>query len=118
MHPPLAAQTHLLQILNTYTEMNGIDRSIGLRVPRMLRELGLFDVRVNPLVHVYPPGHGRRTLLLEFVENARKRILESELIAEAELDELTAALKQHLENPSTLVVSSLFLQSWGRVPPP
>ena len=96
-----------MQVLNTYAEMNGIDRSIGLRMPRMLRELGLLDIRVNPLVHVYPPGHARRMLLLEFVENARSRILEKELIAEAELDELMAALRQHLENPSTLVVSSL-----------
>lgn len=114
--PPLAAQTRLLQILNAYAEINGIDRSIGLRVPRMLRDLGLFDIRVNPLVHAYPPGHGRRMLLLEFVENARSGIIERGLIGEAELDELTAALRRHLENPSTLVISSLFLQAWGRMP--
>jgi SAM-dependent methyltransferase len=114
--PPLEAQTRLLQILNTYAGLNGIDRSIGLRVPRMLRELGLLDVRVNPLVYIYPPGHGRRMLVLDFVENARDRILESTLIAEAELAELTAALRRHLENPSTLVVSSLFIQTWGRIP--
>jgi hypothetical protein len=113
--PPLAAQTRLLQVLNTYAELNGIDRSIGLRVPRMLRELGLLDVRVNPLVHVYPPGHGRRMLLLDFVENARDRILERELMGKAELAELTAAVRQHLENPLTLVVSSLYVQTWGRV---
>jgi ubiquinone/menaquinone biosynthesis C-methylase UbiE len=53
--PPLAAQTRLLRLLNTCAEMEGIDRSIGPRVPRMLRESGLVDVRVNPLVHVYPP---------------------------------------------------------------
>lgn len=116
MDPPLDAQIRLLQILNTYAELNGIDRSIGLRVPRMLRELGLLDVRVNPLVHIYPPGHGRRMLWLDFVENARDRILERGLIAEAELAELSAALRRHLENPSTLVVSSLFIQTWGRIP--
>jgi hypothetical protein len=55
-------------------------------------------------------------LLLDFVENARDRILERELIGKAELDELTAAVRQHFENPSTLVVSSLYLQTWGRVP--
>src|SRR5262245_41815630 len=114
--PPLAAQTRLLQVLSTYAELNGIDRSIGLRVPRMLRGLGPLEVRVNPLVHIYPPGHGRRMLLLDFVENARYRILERELIEEAEFDELTAVLRRHLENPSTLVVSSLFLQAWGRIP--
>jgi len=114
--PPLDAQTRLLQVLNTYAELNGIDRSIGLRVPRMLRELGLVDVRVNPLIYVYPPGHARRMLVLDFVENARDRILEKELISEAELAELTTALRRHLENPSTLVVSSLFIQTWGHTP--
>jgi len=113
--PPHPAQTRLLQLLNTYAEINGIDRSIGLRVPRLLREAGLVDIRVNSLVHVYPPGHGRRMLLLEFVENARQRILEKKLIGEGELNELTAALKSHLEDPKTLVVSSLFIQAWGRL---
>ena len=114
--PPLAAQTRLLQVLNAYAETNGIDRSIGLRTPRMLRDLGLTDVRVNPLVHVYPLGHPRRMLLIDFVENARSRILEKGLIAQAELDGLMAALRQHLMDPATLVISSLFLQTWGRMP--
>ena len=90
----------------------------GPRVPRMLRESGIVDVRVNPLIHVYPPGHARRMMLLEFVENARHRLLDTNLIAEIELDELTAALRRHLEDPGTLVVSSLFIQAWGRTPSP
>jgi len=114
--PPHPAQDRLLDLLGRYGALNGIDRSIGLRVPRMLREAGLVDVRVNSLVHAYPPGHGRRMLVLDFVENARSRVLEKELIAERELDELTGALRRHLEDPCTLVVSSLFLQVWGRKP--
>jgi SAM-dependent methyltransferase len=114
--PPLPAQARLLQVLNLYAEMNGIDRAIGPKVPRMLREAGVVDVQVNPLVHIYPPGHGRRTLFLEFVENARSRILEKNLIGRIELDELTAALKDHLEDPETLVLSSVFIQAWGRIP--
>ena len=113
--PPLPAQTRLLQLLNTYAELNDIDRTIGLKIPRMMRETGLVDVRVNPLVHIYPPGHGRRTLLLEFVQNARSRILEKNLIGKIELDELTAALKPP-EDPETLVLSSVFIQAWGRIP--
>jgi SAM-dependent methyltransferase len=114
--PPLPAQARLLQLLNAYAEMNDIDRAIGLKIPRMLREAGVVDVHVHPLVHVYPPGHGRRMLLLEFVENARSRILEKNLIGEIELNELTAALKNHLEDPETLVLSSVFIQAWGRIP--
>ena len=114
--PPHPAQTRLLEVLNTYAELNGIDRSIGLRVPRMLRDSGLADIRVNPVIHVYPPAHSRRMLLLEFVENVRQRILDKGLIGQVELDELTAALRLHLADPGTLVVSSLFFQAWGRVP--
>ena len=113
--PPLPAQARLLQLLNTYAELNDIDRTIGLKLPRLLREAGLVDVRVNSFVHIYPAGHGRRLLLLEFVENARSRILEKNLIGKTELDDLTAALKKHLENPETLVLSSVFIQAWGRV---
>jgi SAM-dependent methyltransferase len=114
--PPHAAQDELLELLARYAEINGIDRSIGLRVPRMLRAAGIVDVRVNALVHAYPPGHGRRMLVLDFVENARSRLLEKGLVAEAELDRLTRALRRHLEDPGTLVISSLFLQVWGRKP--
>lgn len=114
--PPLPAQVRLLEVLNTYAEMNGIDRTIGLKIPRMLREAGLVDVRANPLVHLYPSGHARRSLFLEFVENTRDRILEKDLIGKIELDELTVSLKNHLENPETLVLSPIFIQAWGRVP--
>ena len=109
--------TRLLQVLNAYREMNGIDQSIGLRVPRMLRESGLADVRVNPFIHAYPLAHPRRMLFLEFVENVRQRILDKDLIGEVELNELSSALRRHLEDPGTLVVSSLFVQAWGRLPP-
>lgn len=114
--PPLEAHTRLLQILDTYASMQGIDRSIGLRAPRMLRESGVVDVQVNALVHAYPPGHGRRRLVLEFVANTKARILENEPIGAAELDELVAALSAHLDDPTTLVISSLFVQTWGRIP--
>jgi SAM-dependent methyltransferase len=114
--PPHPAQDKLLELLARYGAMNGIDRSIGLRVPRMLREAGIADVRVHSLVHAYPPDHGRRMLVLDFVENARSRVLENGLISQSELDDLTGALRRHLEDPGTLVVSSLFLQVWGRKP--
>ena len=114
--PPHHAQTRLLELLNTSAEMDGIDRTIGSKVPRLMREAGLTDIRVQPWVHAYPVGHGRRMLLLDFVENARTRMLDQQLIGEAELNELTALLKRHLEDPGTLVLSSVFVQAWGRTP--
>jgi SAM-dependent methyltransferase len=112
--PPHPAQDMILELLASYGAKQGIDRSIGLRVPRMLREAGVIDLRVNPLVHAYPPGHGRRLLLLDFAENLRARLVEQRLVSAAELDRLVTDLRRHLEDPETLVISGLFLQIWGR----
>lgn len=112
--PPSAAQTRLLELLNVLAERNGIDRAIAPAVPRLLRAEEIGEIETQPRVHVYPPGHGRRMLLLEFVQNARQGLLGANLIGAEELDGLTAALAEHLENPGTLVVSSLFLQVWGK----
>jgi len=114
--PEHPAQDRLVDLILRYRVLSGMDPSIGLRVPRMLREAGLSNVRVNALIHEYPPGHGRRMLLLDFVENVRSRAIEKGLIGEAELDSLVAALRAHLEDPETLVISGLFLQVWGRKP--
>ncbi len=112
--PPHPAQDRLVEILASASARQGIDRNLGLRAPRMLRAAGVAQIEVVPLVHVYPPGHGRRRLVLDFVENASARIVEDGLASESELNDLTAALRSHLDDPGTLVVSSLFLQVWGR----
>jgi hypothetical protein len=114
---PLAPPfVRLQQLLVASAERSGMDRSIALRTPRLLRELGIVDVKVNPLVHVYPPGHSRREMQLALAEGARPRLLEQGLAQESELDALIASLRDHIADPGTLVVSSIFLQVWGRVP--
>ena len=99
-----------------YSEKNGIDPLIGRKLPRLLRDAGLVDIHVNPIVHVYPPGHGRRNILLDFAENLSERMLAENLVGARELAEMKAALGSHLANPDTLVVSHLFIQAWGRAP--
>lgn len=93
-----------------------MDRAIGPKVPRLLRQAGLVDVRVHPGVRVYPPGHGRRLNLLEFIENVRGRIVEKNLLGEGELNELVTAVKRYLEDPEMLVLSPVFIQAWGHTP--
>lgn len=114
--PPLPAWDRLTQVLDAYSRANGIDLFIGRRVPRMLRAAGLKDIRINPLIHVYPPGHGRRPIYLQFAENLRDRIVSQGLTSESEFSDLIAALRRHLDDPDTLVVSHLFLQVWGIKP--
>jgi ubiquinone/menaquinone biosynthesis C-methylase UbiE len=114
--PPSGAWSTLVDLFVAYSERNGIDPFIGRKLPRLLREAGVEDVHVNPLVHVYPPGHARRPILLDFVENVSERILTQKLIGQRALTELKTALRRHLDDPGTLVVSHLFFQAWGRKP--
>jgi ubiquinone/menaquinone biosynthesis C-methylase UbiE len=114
--PPSEAWTRLVELLHVYSERNGIDPRVGRKLPRLLREAGLIEIRVNPIIHVYPPGHGRRSLLLDFAENLSERIVADELVGERELTELKAALARHLADPDTLVVSHLYFQAWGQKP--
>ncbi len=81
----------------------------------MLRQAGLDNVEVNPIIHAYPPGHGRRYIYSEFAENLTERWLEQTMIGESELTNLKADLRLHLDDPGTLV-TGLYFQAWGRAP--
>jgi len=112
--PPLEAWGELVDLFVAYSRRNGIDPFIGRRLARLLRDAGVEDVRVKPIIHVYPPGHGRRSILLDFAENLSERVVAEKMIDERRLINLKAALKHHLDDPQTLVVSHLFFQAWGR----
>jgi SAM-dependent methyltransferase len=114
--PPLAAWDRAIEILNDYSTASGIDLFVGRKLPRLLREAGLVDVDARPLVHVYPPGHARRTILLDFVENLSGRLVETGTAGPDELETLKGLLRRHLEDADTLVVSHLFMQAWGHKP--
>lgn len=114
--PPVPALDQLFAVLDRYSRTSGIDLLVGRKVPRMMRAAGLVDVKVNPIIHSYPPGNPRRHLLCDFLENVRDRILEQGLIAENEFRERMSELKRHFDNENTLVISHLFVQTWGRKP--
>lgn len=71
---------------------------------------------MNPVIHVYPHRHNRRTILLDFIENVRDAAIREGFVKAGELNELTGEVRRHLDSPSTLVVSHLFFQVWGRKP--
>jgi SAM-dependent methyltransferase len=114
--PPLPARDRLFAALRAYSEANGIDLFIGRRLPRLLRAAGLIEVEVQPLIGVYPSGDPRRRLLLQFANNLHERIIAHGLITEAEFAEASAALVRHLDDPATLVVSTVIFQAWARKP--
>lgn len=114
--PPSEAWDRLSDIYHAYARGRGVDLFIARRVHRMFREAGLTDVRTHPLVHLYPPEHSRRTIFWDFLNNVREGLLTQKLVSEPELDELMQALHAHIADPHTLMISHLFVQTWGRKP--
>jgi len=114
--PPSDAWRTLVELFVAYSERNGIDPFVGRKLPRLLRDAGIEDVGVRPLIHIYPAGHGRRSILLDFADNLSERLLAEQLTHARELADVKAALRRHLDDPDTLVVSHLFFQAWGRKP--
>ena len=114
--PPEPAWTALVELFVTYTKANGIDLFIGRKLPRLLRDAGLIDVRVNPIVHVHPPEDIRRSLIPDFAENLRERIVAQNLITDKNFVELQEKVKSHIENPETFVMVGPYVQVWGRKP--
>jgi SAM-dependent methyltransferase len=114
--PPLDAWSRAVALLDAQSRANGVDLSIGRKLPRLLRAAGLVDVQVHPLVHVYPAGHGRRTILVDFLGNLGDRLIDGDFIERDELEAMTASIAAHVADPDTLVVSHLFIQAWGRKP--
>jgi ubiquinone/menaquinone biosynthesis C-methylase UbiE len=114
--PPLRAWDRLFEVFKEYSARSEIDLFIGRRTHRLFREAGLVDIEVKPVIHVYPHGHNRHAIFWQFLQNVRDRILEEKLIAQSELRDLMAELKEHLDRTDVLVVSHLFFQVWGRKP--
>ena len=114
--PPLPAWDRLMKVLDSYSRNKGMDLYVGRRIARILRNAGLVDVRINPLIHIYERDHSRRPIFLQFVNNLRDRIVAEGLISQEEFAESILSLERHLDDPETLVVSHLFMQAWGRKP--
>jgi ubiquinone/menaquinone biosynthesis C-methylase UbiE len=115
-HPPHPAFDRLCDIFTVAFRRNGADPWIGRRVPELFRQAGLDDVQVEARVQMYPPGNSRRTIRADLVRAMRPRVLEMGLASAAELDELDAATRAHLQDPHTVVISGLLFLTWGRKP--
>jgi SAM-dependent methyltransferase len=115
-YPPHPAFDRLRDIFTVAFRRNGADPWVGRRVPELFRRAGLDQVEVEARVQMYPPGNSRRTVRLDLVQAMRPQVLEMGLAAAAELDELDAAARAHLEDPHTVVMFGLLFLTWGRKP--
>lgn len=115
-YPPHPGYDRLCEIFTMAFSRNGADPWIGRRVPELLRRAGLEDVGVEARVQLYPHGNSRRTIRLDLVRSMRSEVVVMGLATSAELAELDAAVRAHLDDPHTVVMSGLLFLTWGRKP--
>ncbi len=63
-----------------------------------------------------PPDIPRRTILPDLVRSMSDKIVERGIASEDELARLDRAVREHLANPVTLIMSSLYFLAWGKKP--
>ena len=114
--PPDPGFARICEIFPVVFGRNGADHTIGRRVPELFRQAGLQDVGVEARVQIYPPGNSRRTIRLDLVRSMRAQVLDMGLASEAELDELDASARAHLDDSRTIAVYGLLFLAWGRKP--
>jgi len=114
--PPLPEWTRLLDAYIAYSAAQGIDLFVGRRTHRLFRAAGVVDIRVDSVAHVYPPGHDRRPILRDFINNVREKLIDGGFIGRSDLERDVTALERYLSNPEALVTSNLFFRLLGRVP--
>jgi SAM-dependent methyltransferase len=115
-YPPHPAFDRVGEIRWAAFRRHGTDPAIGRRVPELFRQAGLTDIGVESRTQMYPPGNSRRTVRLDLVRAMRPQIVEMGLAGEDELDQLDAALRPHLEDPHTVLMTGLLFLVWGRKP--
>jgi SAM-dependent methyltransferase len=115
-YPPHPAFTRLCEIFPVVAGRNDADPRIGRRVPELFRQVGLTEVGVEAKVQMYPYGNSRRANRFDLIRSMRPHIVEMGLADEAELDELDAAVRAHLDDPRTIAVSGLLFLAAGRKP--
>jgi SAM-dependent methyltransferase len=115
-YPPHPAFDRICEIFAVAFSRNGADPAIGRQVPEILRRAGLADVEVAVKAQLYPHGHSRRTIRPDLVRSMRAQVVEMGLASPAELDELDAAVRAHLDDPHTIAVFGLLFMTWGRKP--
>ena len=115
-YPDHPAWTRVSAIFNAAFSRNGADILIGRRLTELYRAAGLDDIGVEARAGVYRSSDSRRAVRPDLVRSMRPMILDMGLADERELDEIDRAVREHLDDPRTLVMPHLTFLVWGRKP--
>lgn len=113
LHPSWSV---LIDAFHKVFQAGGGDPFVGRRLPRMLRDAGVLDAGARLHCELPRPGEYRRTHLIALLDSIRAKVVAMNVLGDSDLDTHLEALRNHLADPTTVVVDKLLVQAWGRKP--
>jgi SAM-dependent methyltransferase len=113
-YPAHPAWERLKSAILTAFARGGGDFNAGQRTVGMLRRAGLEDVHIRAAVLALQGTHPYKRLPIQFATSLRQRIVAGGILSETELDQAIAECEQVASDPTTIVMSFIVTQVWGR----
>ena len=115
-HPANQSWDVLLDAFLTAFQASGGHPFIGRRLGELLGNGGVQGIQIQAHATTAPPGGYRRGHLLALIGALREKIIGLRLLTESELETHLESLRQHLNDPRTVVIDKLLIQAWGKKP--
>ena len=112
--PDCPALRRYVELYTKSVQGRGADPNIGPRLPALLREAGIEDVRMN-LVQPAALQGGIKLLTCVTLENIADAILADGLTTTEELRKTLEGLYAFARNPHTVLGGPRVFQVWGRI---
>lgn len=112
--PPTGAYKRLVEISEALNRIRGLDSHIGLKLPRLIREVGFGrpEVVVNQIAEL----RGPRKLFWEItLREAEPAILASGVATKEELDKICGEIRAVAEDETMLAMLARVTQVWARL---
>ena len=94
-------------------QRNGGDTDLGLRLPALLRSIGLTHIGVGVAQPAYLDGPHKQLQQMSMAK-MKAAVVASGVASETEYDEAHADLKAFTDDPTTLIAAPRMIQVWGR----
>lgn len=114
--PDHPAWDALFEVFRAFVAGHGADLRGARQLPTLLRDGGFMNVETEVHARLAQVGEPRRMQLLSLIASIREPLLRQSTCSPEELDAMVSALRSHLEDPNTIVMPGLVVQSWGYKP--
>jgi SAM-dependent methyltransferase len=116
--PALPAFDRAVKLLSEERKRTGGFPDIGARLPVLLLDAGLADVRTRIFQHMELAGVFKSFMLTVLTPDRAEWIVTLGIADEAEVEQVLAEVTAHIESPRAVMGTPRFVQCWGSKPKP